>query len=116
MSIRPVVRGHVPALQLLADICPRRAEGSDAVIRVFARSLPDPCLPPFSKDSIAVGHEIRLVEDVFRDQVCIVRITAEDSLPMTKNLSQERLADGLDIHQVNWPTCSYRQLGLRSRA
>jgi len=70
----------------------------DALILVFARSLPDPCLSPFGEDSVAIWQEIRLFEEVPTNEVSVVCIAAQNSFSMTKDLPQKWLASGVNIH------------------
>ena len=45
------------------------------------------------------------------DQIGVVRITAQNSLAMMENSPQKRLADGVNIHQVDRTANSFRQSG-----
>jgi len=45
------------------------------------------------------------------DQIGVVRITAQNSLSVVENLPQKRLADGVNIHQIDRTANSSRQLG-----
>ena len=66
---------------------PRRDEDSDAGIRASARLLPDPCPPPFGKNSVAIGQVVRLIEQMLADEVGVARLAAQQSVPMPEDLA-----------------------------
>ena len=83
----PEDRSHDPACLDRMDISLRRAGGSDARIQASARLLPDPCLPPFSKNSRAIWEKILLIEEVSADEVGVASPATQQFSPMSEDLA-----------------------------
>lgn len=60
-------------------------------------------MPPRPQDSVAVGHEVRIVEYMFSNQGGIAGVGSKNSDTVFENLSEQRFAGGPKINQINGP-------------
>lgn len=72
-------------------------------MRLSQRLFRDPCTPPDLQDSVAVRHEVRIVEKMSSKQAGIASIAAKDSGAVLEDLPKHRLAGGLDVDQIDGP-------------
>ena len=79
------------------------------MIRVFGRSLVDPCLPSFLQYAGLVGHEVGGVHDVACHVLRVQHIAAQDAHAVLHDLAQQRFAHGAQVDQVNRTARGQRQ-------